>query len=70
MIKRLPKDKVCIVLSGGIDEVKEDLAKEVIKSHRATFCLIPPSWERLTETFQSCQGRGHQRLVAFKRRTR
>ena len=45
-IRRLPKDRVCIVISDGIDEVNEDLAKEVARSHRVTFCLIPPSWER------------------------
>jgi len=44
-IKRIGRrDRVYIVISDGIDEVPEDLAKEVASRYRVGFIILPPSW--------------------------
>jgi len=44
-IKTLPTSRQYVVISDGIDEVSEDLAAAVAKTHKVTFCILPPSWK-------------------------
>ena len=41
-IKSMPRNKLFIVITDGIDEVDENLAKQVANTHKVVFCIIPP----------------------------
>ena len=44
-IQSMPRNNLYIVISDGICDVPEDLAKSVAQTHKVVFCVLPPSWE-------------------------